>query len=104
MAKLKLNPDPTFKAKVRISVAGADEPVEVEFTFKHRTKDELQKFIEASASREDADNVLEMASGWELADAFTREAVDVLAQNYITAPRAIFDRYIDELVKAREKN
>lgn len=103
MSKLKLNPDPTFKAKVGIPVAGSAD-VSVEFTFKHRTRDELRAFIEASGSRPDEDTILEMASGWELADAFTRENVALLVQNYIASGRAVFDKYVDELAKAKEKN
>lgn len=103
MAKLKLKADPTFKAKVAIPVAGA-EPAEVEFTFKHRTREDLEAFIQASAARSDADTVMEMASGWELADAFTKENVELLAANYIAAPRAVFDKYVEELVKARLGN
>lgn len=103
MAKFKLTPDPTFNANVEIPVAGG-EPVSVAFTFKHRTRDELQAFTKSVDGREDADLILDMCSGWELADAFTRENVLTLAQNYITAPRAVFETYLDELVKARTKN
>src|SRR5512146_384832 len=101
--KLKLNPDPTFKAKVAIPVAGSSD-VSVEFTFKHRTRDELRSFIEASGDRADEDTILEMAAGWELTDAFTRENISLLVQNYIAASRAVFDKYINELAKAREGN
>ena len=103
MAKLKLQPDPTFKAKVAIPVAGS-APVEVEFTFRHRTKEELQKFIEDSGKRDDPDTIMELAAGWELSDQFTRENVDLLVQNYIASARAVFDKYLDELVKARLGN
>jgi hypothetical protein len=103
MAKLKLNPDPTFKSQVGIPVAGGDA-VEVEFTFKHRTRDEMDAFLKAATELRDAGLIMEMASGWELADAFTAVNVNKLAQNYITAPQAIFQTYLDELVKARVKN
>jgi hypothetical protein len=103
MAKLKLNPNPTFTAKVGIHVPG-DESAEVEFTFRHRTKDELQKFIDESSDRSDVDTILQCATGWELSDPFNAESVGILVQNYISAPRAIFNRYIEELARAREKN
>lgn len=103
MAKLRLNPDPTFSAKVEIPVAGGDS-VSVSFTFKHRTRDELQAFVEASKDRNDIDTIMEAASGWELADAFTRENIGLLVQNYIASPKAVFEKYLDELVKARTKN
>lgn len=103
MAKLQLQPNPTFRAKVGIPVAGG-EPVEVEFTFKHRTRDALQQFIDDGEKIEAEDRILAMVEGWELADPFTRENVRTLVQNYIAAPMAIFETYLDELVKARRKN
>jgi hypothetical protein len=104
MAKLKLQPDPTFKAKVAIQAAGEEGVDPVEFTFKHRTRDEVDEFLKASADLRDAGLIMEVAIGWELSDAFTAENINKLAQNYITAPRTIVNAYIDELVKAREKN
>lgn len=103
MAKLKLTPDPTFKAKVAIAAPGGNvDPVE--FTFRHRTRDEMDAFLKSSQDLRDAKLILEMATGWELVDAFTEENLNKLAQNYITAPQAIFEAYVTELVKAREKN
>jgi hypothetical protein len=103
MGKFKLCPDPTFKAKVGIHVPG-EKAVEIEFTFKHRAREELQKFIAESAERGDVDTVMEMATAWELTDAFTADNVAMLTANYIASPRAIFDTYVDELTKARAKN
>lgn len=103
MAKLKLKPDPTFKAHVAIQAAGSGvDPVE--FTFKHRTRDEMDVFMKASPDLRDAALIMEMASGWELVEAFTAENIATLVQNYITAPQTIFEKYVDELVKARTKN
>ena len=103
MTKLKLQPAPTFKAKVAIPVPGADA-VEVEFTFKHRNRDELKAFTDSMGEREDVDQVLAVAEGWELTDEFTRDNVAALVANYFAAPRAIFFAYIDELTQAKEKN
>lgn len=103
MPKLKLQPEPTFKSTVLIPAAGSSD-VSLEFTFKHRTRDQLRKFVEESAERDDADTILEMATGWELADAFTKENVTLLVQNYSTAARSVFDKYLDELARARAKN
>lgn len=103
MAKLKLQPEPVFKATVQIPAAGSAD-LGLEFTFKHRTRDQLKQFIEESAERDDADTILEMASGWELADAFTRENVTLLVQNYVSAARAVWEKYLDELARGRAKN
>ena len=44
MAKLTLQPKPTFEAKVGIPAAGAGV-LPVVFTFKHRTRTELKNFV-----------------------------------------------------------
>lgn len=103
MAKLKLQPEPTFKARVAISQAGGND-VFVEFTFKHRTKDELDAFVEASRGRDDQVTIMEACTGWELTDPWTRESIDLLVANYISSGAAIFHTYIDELTKVRIKN
>lgn len=104
MAKLKLQPDPTFKAKVEISVPGA-AAAKVEFTFKHRTRQEMDRFLKAvSDMKDDTEMILALASGWDLADDFTEENVRTLCDCYIAAPAAIFDSYLQELSGNRRKN
>ncbi len=104
MAKLKLIADPTFKRKVGIPVAGGAE-VDVEFEFKHRTKSELDTFIDSLTDRtDDTEIILEMVVGWELEDAFNRESVELLLQNYHGAAVATYTAYRDELRKAKVKN
>ncbi|MBS0427607.1 MAG: hypothetical protein JSR41_10015 [Proteobacteria bacterium] len=103
MTRLTLQPSPTFEATVKIPVPGA-EPVEVKFNFKHRTKAELKAFTDSMGDREDVDQVMGMATAWDLADAFNAENVGLLVSNYFAAARAIFFAYIDELTQAKEKN
>lgn len=103
MAKFKLVANPTFKAKVGIPVAGG-EHVEVEFTFKHRTKTALEEFIASREKQSDVDTFLEMVSGWDLADEFNKENVETLLENYIGAALETFRVYLDQLVQARLKN
>ena len=103
MAKLSLVANPTFTAKVGIPVAGGD-PVEVVFTFKHRTKDELDEFIKTRADKPDTDSFLEMVVGWDLEDKFTPENAGLLLQNRIGTALATYRVYVDELIGAREKN
>lgn len=105
MAKLTLQPNPSFKAEVLISVPGA-KAVPVEFTFKYRNRDELQKFIARVAASEQIGpaEILEMCTAWELTDPFDAASLETLALNYLTAPRSIFEVYIDEHTKAGRKN
>lgn len=104
MAKLKLIANPTFTAKVAIPVAGGDS-VDVEFTFKHRTKIQMDEFLKAwDGKAVTSDTLLEMVSGWELEDKFGKESMELLIDNYIGAALAIYLTYIDELYKAKQKN
>lgn len=103
MAKLSLLAAPTFSAKVGIPLAGG-AVVEVEMTFKHRTKDALDEFMQSRAGKSDVETFLDMVQGWELDDEFGKESVERLLQNYIGAGLATYRKYIDELVQAKLKN
>ena len=103
MGKLSLSAAPTFKAPVPIPVPGGD-PVPVEFTFKHRTRDAALAWLEASRDAKDVDAVLDLAAGWELDDAFNAENIERLLQNYAGAGVAIVNAYLEELRGARSKN
>lgn len=103
MAKLSLVANPTFTAKVAIPKAGGD-PVELEFTFKHRTKSGLAEFMTSRDDKTDTESFMDMVVGWELADEFNAESVDTLLENYIGTALATYHVYIDELVQAKLKN
>ena len=104
MAKLTLKAKPTFKARVAIPAPGEDEFEPLEFTFKHRTRDEIDEFCKSAGELRDAALIMAIASGWELADEFNEKNLNDFSQDYIMAPNAIFQKYLDELVKARAKN
>lgn len=101
--KFTLNPAPTFKAKVAVPVPGSAS-ADVEFIFKHRTRDELREFIDALSGRDDVDVVMSIASGWDLDDAFDTESIGKLTQNYIGSARVVIDTYLSELSGARLGN
>lgn len=103
MAKLKLCAEPAFKALVEIPVAGG-ESVPVEFIFRHRTKSELNEWINTRSKKSDAESVIECVSGWELSDEFNAESVNTLLENYIGSALAIYKTYVNELLGARIKN
>ena len=105
MAKIKLvlTANPTFKAKVMIPVAGG-LPTPVEFTFKHRSKDAFSEWVKSLTDKDDADLIMEVASGWELDDAFERENIELLCQNYLGASRAVIEKYIGEQTAAKLGN
>jgi len=101
--KFSLSANPTFKAPVKIGVPGGD-PVDVEFTFKHRSKDAMKQFITEMKGKEDVDLIKDIASGWELDDAFDTESLEKLNQNYPGAALGIWQVYVTELQGARAKN
>lgn len=101
--KLSLVANPTFKAKVAIPVPG-DKAVDVEFTFKGRNREAFKTYIASMDGREDVDLIMDAASGWDLEDAFDRDNVEKLTQNYMGSARAIFDKYVGELTQARLGN
>lgn len=103
MAKLQLTASPTFRCNVLIPVPGK-KPVPVEFNFKGRTKDEFKSFIDTIGDREDVDVILDIATGWELEEAFGRDSVELLLQNYLGSARVIIEKYIGELTAARLGN
>lgn len=99
-----LGKNPTFKAKVGIPQAG-EADVDVVFTFKYRTKQELDAFdAKNDGQRSNAEIVLDMVEGWAFEEPFTPENVDLLLQRSIGAGVAIHRKYKDELVKVRLGN
>lgn len=103
MPKFVLKAEPTFKAKVAFPIAGAD-PVDVELTFKHRTRTALDEFVKTREGKTDVVNFMEMVEAWSLDDEFTKANVELLLDNYIGVARATFQAYIDELLQARRGN
>lgn len=102
MAKLKLNPEPTFTIGVRIPVPGG-EADPVAFTFKHRTREQVGEWLRAKDA-DDTETVLACAVGWDLADEFNAENVARLCNNYPGAAGVIVVAYLEELRGARAKN
>lgn len=101
--KFKLDPNPTFSAKVALPVHGG-ATVEVGFTFRHKTGDQLDEFLKTVADRSVVESMLEVVAGWELDDELNAENMERLVQNYQGASRAISAAYIEELTQARRGN
>lgn len=103
--KFTLVAKPTFTARVAIPIPGQAAEL-VEFTFKGRTRDQFADFIESikDGGVKDAEAIMDIASGWELEDAFDAKNIELLTQNYLGAARAIIDKYLAELTTARLGN
>lgn len=109
MPKLSLTPKPTFTATVQIPVlGGATEPVQ--FTFNAKRKAEFADWLKslddkkAAAKRTDEVLLLEIASGWELAEEFNADNLKELEQVYPGASIAIVGVYIAEYTGAKAGN
>lgn len=103
MSKLKLKADPTFRRKVGLTTHDG-KVVEVEFTFKHRTKSEAKKLEDEIKGKDDAEVIMLVAGGWELEDEFNADNLRVLAENYMAASVEIFFEYTRALNGARLGN
>lgn len=103
MAKLSLKADPTFTKKVTIQRAGKTS-VDVEFTFRHKTRPEFAEWLKTLEGKDKIVSVMECASGWELEDPFNEASVTELNDNYMGSARAIVDTYLAELSGERLGN
>jgi hypothetical protein len=103
MAKLSLNPSPTFKAKAPIHVPGGRK-AEIEFIYKYRDADEFKEFTETLEGRKDIEILMDIASGWDLDEPFDEKNVEKMAKNYLGSARSALETYLNELMGARAKN
>lgn len=104
---LRLQPNPTFRAKVGIPVPGQEKPEEIVCVFAHMTRDEFREFAapEVANARTDADSLNRILRGWEGVDAeFSADALALLCQQYHGAAFAISSAFVAELTKARLGN
>lgn len=101
--KFNLSANPTFKAKVAIPVPGG-KPADIEFTFKHRSKDALKEFMDDMKEKEDVDLLQDLVSGWDIDDPFNAESLEKMIQNYPGSALAIYQAYMVEMSGARAKN
>lgn len=104
-----LNPSPTFKAKVPLSVPGMAQPLEVEFTFKHKTRTAVEKWATEYVANPGADTLGEVIADWSLkrdgeAVPYSHSALAELIEAYIPARAEISDAYLNELTRAKRKN
>lgn len=103
--KFNLKPNPTFPAKVQIHVPGESKPQEITFTFKHMSRDALKQFQDSVKDKTDEEVIMMIACGWDVPDCeFNAENVAGLVCNFHSAPSAIIEAFMRELVGARVKN
>lgn len=101
----KLNPNPTFNAKVQISVPGVDKPATVDVEFKHLSRSAIKSYFEGIEGKTDAESLSEIIVGWKGVDApYSKENLDLFLDNYPSSSREMFEAFRRELMEARTKN
>lgn len=104
-----LNPSPTFKAAVSLSVPGQEQPLEVYFTFRHKTRSAVEQWAKTFLQNPGADALAEIIVGWDLRQdgepvPYSHTALAELIENYTPARGEISDAYLIELTRAKRKN
>jgi hypothetical protein len=101
----KLTPNPTFKAKVLLSVPGQEKPIPVEVEFKHLDNDALLAYYETLTAKTNAAGLMDIIVSWSGFDAgFSSESLDTLLKNYPTAAGELYTAYRRELMESKTKN
>ena len=105
------NPNPTFSAAVELSVPGVMQPLQVQFTFRHKGKKELSGWIAEAPQKDDASVLSEVIVGWsgmqngkgvDVEYSFT--ALADLLDAYPASHGEIFRTYLNELTASKRKN
>lgn len=103
--QLKLIPNPKFWSTVQISLPGQAKTVPLQVEFKHKSRDELQKYFEGLKDKTDTDGLAEVVTDWKGVDAeYSEENLAVFLNNYPSASRSLYEAYRQELMEAKAKN
>jgi len=117
MPTFKLNPAPTFKATVQLTVPGSDQTAPIGFTFRHKGRTALDAWAnrpsDAAGQATRLDDVAyldEVIAAWEgpVDDndrpvPYSPEALARLLEAYTPAGREIWRAYVAALTESREK-
>lgn len=94
MAKLTLNPPPTWQKNVDLPVPGGT--ASVTFTFRRKDLPQLKEFIAGLGEMTDAEALGAVVTGWDLDDIFDADAVTKLCTTYPGSGFAILREYMRE--------
>lgn len=99
----KLQPKPTFWAKVPIPIAGNPRPAQLDIEFKHLETEDLKEYLTGLSGREDADAMGDIVCGWKGVDeSFSPDALAKLLSNYTGAASSLMNVYIEESTGAKD--
>ncbi|WP_296280280.1 phage tail assembly chaperone [Pseudoxanthomonas sp.] len=94
MAKLTLNPPPTWQKAVELPVPGGT--ASVTFTFRRMDLPQLKEFIAKLGEMTDVDAVAAVVTGWNLDDILDADAIATLCTTYPGSGFAILREYMRE--------
>ncbi len=107
----KINPAPTFRAKVPLTVPGEDARAVVEFEFRHKGRTAFATWWDSIGERDDPAVLADVIVSWtgviDDKGAEVPFSADVLAQVLDNYPASAFDilgAYRRALWESREKN
>lgn len=101
---LKLQPNPTFDAKVMVPVVGGPDE-EITLTFRHKGVAAIKEFAERAKTADDVDSVSELVAGWNGVDAeFNRDNLAQLLDAYPSLSARIIEAWFNEIASAKTKN
>lgn len=102
---LKLCPNPTFEAEVKITVPGQVAPEAVVITFKHLGKKDMADFMSRIEGKTDAEVLSEIVLGWrEIDQPFTPANLQLLIDNFPASAGEIMRVFYREHLESRAKN
>jgi hypothetical protein len=107
----KLQPAPTFRVQVGLSVPAVEKPIEISIEFKHKTDDAFHDWVKRTAQRAAVDALHEIIVSWAgvvdesgASVPYTHSNLATLLNNYPPSKEEIFLSYKKELTEAKRKN
>lgn len=107
----KINPAPTFRAKVQLTVAGSEAPATIDVEFRHKSRTALLAWLAGMGQRANAEVLGEIIVSWNgpMDDAgaavpYSAAALDQLLDNYPQSAHELFEAYRKALGESRAKN
>ena len=108
---IKLVPDPTFDALVKLTAPNLLEPVEVPITFRHMTAEQVTAWFKDNSGKQVAEAIDRILTGWtgvmgedgQLVP-YSLQALETLLKNYQPAGNEIIRAWQIGLTESRVKN
>ena len=108
---IKLIPDPTFEALVKLTVPGLADPVIVPMTFRHMSIEDADKWFKLYEKKISFEGLSKIIVSWkgvmdeEGKDVpYSKKVLEIFLQNSRAAPTEIVIAWIRELNESRIKN